>query len=241
MKRIIVVLEALDYSYLMEVNPPNIMQLEVHPAVSYGLGSRPASGGLLGGMLPICQIPMCYHRTIEVNWCNPFFLTIMREKTEKQFFLCSNGWSIELMLPWMDQEQRALNLKWVEFRTEEMPAHSMVDYLLREKNKYNSYFAYVHLFETHYPFHSPKKKNDRREALLYVDGEVGRILRECSDAEIVLCSDHNLPPQIVSAAFDVPSPKTMLSFIATNFKETQKTYEGDHLEFAKQKWTAPTR
>ena len=237
MKRVIVVLEALDYNYLLEVNPPNIMSLvDVHPAVSFALGSRPATGALLGGMLPICQIPMCYHRDIQVKWCNPFFLTMMREWTDKQFFLCSNGWSLELMLPWMDHEQRRLNLEWIEARADRLPACEMVDYFLEEKKKCNSYFAYVHLFETHHPFFSPKKRGDRRESLLYVDEQVGTILRECNDAEIVLCSDHNLPPHVVSAASDVPAPKTMLSFIATNFRETKKTYGGDHLQWAKGVW-----
>jgi len=240
LKRIIIVLEALDYNYLLEVNPPNIMSLEdVHPAVSFALGSRPATGALIGGMLPTCQIPMCYHREIREKWCNPFFLTMMREFTEKQFYLCSNGWSLELLLPWMDEEQRKLNFKWIEMREEGLQASRMVDYFLREKEKVNTYFAYIHLFETHYPFCAPGLPRDgthRREALLYVDEQVGRILKECDEAEIVICSDHNLPPHIVSAAYDVPSPKTMLSFIVTNFKETEKTYKHDHLKYAKEIW-----
>lgn len=248
MKRIIIVLEALDYNYLLEVNPPNVMSLEdVHPAVSFALGSRPATGALLGGMLPICQIPMCYHRDVQGAWSNSFLLTTMKKITEKQFFLCSNGWSLELMLPWIEsKEERAMNFKWVF--EDKAPAREMVDYFLREKEKYKSYFAYIHLMETHYPFNSPyrlkleeederRKKEEkkpiinmedkeqvrrfREEALLYVDGMVGEILEACKDAQIVLCSDHNLPPNIVSAASDVPAPKTMLSFIATTFKEAE--------------------
>lgn len=240
MKRIICVLEALNCSYLLEVNPPNIMSLEdVHPAVSFGLGSRPATGALLGGMLPVCQIPMCYHRDIQRKWSQPFTLTVMRKLTEKQFYLCSNGWSLELMLPWMDYEQRKLNLKWVKFRTDEYPAPEMIDYFLEKAKGLGSYFAYIHLFETHYPFHAPGFPRDgehRKEALLFVDEQVGRVLRGCKDAEIVLCSDHNLPPHTVSAASDVPAPKTMLSFIATNFKETTKPYKGDHHKFAEKIW-----
>ena len=239
MKRIHIVLEALDYNYLQNVKPPNIMKLDPHPAVTWGLGSRPATGAFLGGMLPICQIPNCYHRKIELNWCNPFFLTIMKQKTEKLFLLCANGWSLELALPWIDKEQIKKNLEWIKFRPNQLAAEDMTTYFLEKQRKYKSYYAYIHFFETHYPFHAPnlpRNGKHRKEALLYVDEQVGRILKECKDAYIVISSDHNLPPRIVSAAFDVPAPQTMLSFIATNFKEIPKTFEGNHIEFAESIW-----
>jgi len=238
MRRIHIVLEALDYNYLQEVQPPNIMSLEVHPAVTWGLGSRPSTGAYMGGMLPVCQIPMCYHRQIGIHWCNPFFMTMMREQG-KLFLLCGNGWSLELLLPWMDMEQRAMNLRWVEFKGDKLASEEMVDYFLGNKDRYENYYAYIHFFETHYPFVAPglpRNGQHRREALLYVDEQVGRIIRDCPDSRIVICSDHNLPPRVVSAAFDVPAPQTMLSFIATNFREIPKTYEGDHLEWAKKVW-----
>jgi len=237
--KIHIVMEALDYAYLENEQPPNIMgaDWEVHPAVTWGLGSRPSTGAYTGGMLPVCQIPQCYHRQIGINWCNPFFMTMMREFTEHRFLLCANGWSLELLLPWMEPEQVKLNLGWIEMRKEVEVAKEMVDYFLMERGKVANYYAYFHFFETHYPFHAPGLSRDgthRREALMYVDEQVGRILDACWDeANIVLCSDHNLPPHIVSAAFDTPAPKTMLSFIATNFKEIPKVYEGDHLKWAR--------
>jgi len=239
-KRIHVVLEAMDYNYIMDVQPPNIMRYDVHPAVTWGVGSRPSAAAYLGGMLPICQIPECYHRQIEINWCNPFFLTVLKQKVDKLFLLTSNGWTLELMLPWIDKEQKKLNLKWVEFRSEELPAREMINYFLQEKDKYDSYYAYIHLFETHWPFHAPglpRNGKHRKEALLYVDEQLGSLFDECDkEAKIVISSDHNLPPKEVSAAFDVPSPRTLLSFIATNFTHIEKLYPGDHLEFAKKIW-----
>jgi len=248
LKRIIVVLEALDYNYIAEVNPPNIMSIgDVHPAVSFGLGSRPSTGALLGGMLPICQIPMCYHRDIQGKWSNPYFFTTMRKLTEKQFYLCPNGWCIELLLPWIDDpKERAMNFRWNESHPQ-LPAREITDYFLREKDKYNSYFAYLHFFETHWPFYSPIGHGTgdptqphfeyRKASLLFLDEQVGRVLRACEDAEIVLCSDHNLPPHVVSAATDVPAPKTMLSFIATNFKDCRHiSKEIDTIKLAKEEW-----
>ena len=195
--------------------------------------------------MPVCQYVGCYHRQIGINWCNPFFMHMMKTFTERTFLLCSNGWSLELLMPWMEVEQIKLNLKWIEMRKETEVAKEMIDYFLKEKklldwNKGNKYYAYFHFFETHYPFHAPGYPRDgtaRREALLYVDEQVGRILDVCmDDVDMVMCSDHNLPPQIVSAAFDVPAPRTMLSFIATNFTEIEKTYPGDHLKWIQEKY-----
>lgn len=230
------------------------MSLEdVHPAVSFALGSRPATGALLGGMLPICQIPMCYHRDIQGAWSNPFHLTTMRVKTEKQFYLVSNGWSLELTLPWIDnKEEIANNFRWTK-SPQNLPAREMTDYFLKEKDRYNSYFAYIHFMETHWPFNSPMGHGTgdtsqphfeyRKAALLFLDEQVSRILKACKDAQVVLCSDHNLPPHIVSAATDVPAPKTMLSFIATNFKEAKiwdkpepKGFGIDVVKLAKEYW-----
>jgi hypothetical protein len=171
-------------------------------------------------------------------------MSIMKSQMDRLFLLCSNGWSLELLLPWMDQEQVNLNLKWIEMRKEDEVAREIVDYFLENRSKVNSYYAYLHFFETHYPFCAPNLPRDgthRKEALLYVDEQIGRILDACNnEANIVLCSDHNLPPKIVSAAFDTPAPQTMLSFIATNFKEIPKTFPGDHLAWAKAFWQHTT-
>jgi len=218
-KRIIIVIEATDYGYIMEVEPPNLTRLDPHPAVGWGLGSRPACGAVVGGMLPVCMYPECHHRTIKDRWSNPFFLTAVQKATERQFLLCGNGWALELLLPWMHPEDRRLSF-WAHDNHEALPFKNIVDHFLEKKNGYESYFALLWGFESHWPFYSPKG-HDRREALLFLDGQVGRILEACKDAEIVVCSDHNLPPRVVSAAADVPAPRTMLSFIATNFTETR--------------------
>jgi len=209
--------------------------LEPHPAVAWGLGSRPSCGALVGGMLPVCQIPFCYHRTIKDRWSSPFFLTMV-SKMGKVFLLCPNGWSLELLLPWIDKEQTKLNFYWHDHH-EELPAKHMTDYFLSHKDKHEDYFALLWFFESHWPFYSTKG-HDRREALLFLDEQVGRVVDGCGDAEIVVCSDHNIPPRIVSAATDIPSPKTMLSFIASTFKST-KTWEElgmDAHKIAKEEW-----
>jgi len=235
-KRIIMVLEALAYEYIVEVSPPNIMKLDPHPAVGWGLGSRPASGAIVGGMLPVCLYPQCYHREIKDKWASPFFLTTLQKVVDRIFLLCPNGWALELLLPWMSKEERKLNLYWLDHH-ELLPARMITDYFLKEKDKYNSYFALLWFFETHYPFYSPKG-HDRKEALLFLDEQVGRVCDSCKDAEIIVCSDHNLPPKIVSAATDVPAPKTMLSFIASNFETTKdwKELGVDPHKIAKERW-----
>lgn len=230
----------------MEQQPKNIFEYfdstGIHPAVTWGLGSRPSCGAYIGGMLPVCQIPQCYHRRIQQDWSNPFFMSRMTRMTKRLFLLTANGWTLELLLPWMDREQMELNFEWVEMRKDMLPAKDMVEYFLENSRGLDSYYAYLHMFETHYPFHAPGLPRDgthRDEALEYVDKQVGKILKErWDDAEIVLCSDHNLPPSIVSAANDVPAPKTILSFIATNFEEGSKTVprEFDHLAWAKESW-----
>jgi len=126
---------------------------------------------------------------------------------------------------------------WAHDNHEKLPFEQFVNYFLEEKQYYESYFALLWGFESHHPFYSPKG-HDRKEALLFLDEQIGRVLDECRGAEIVICSDHNLPPRIVSAASDVPAPKTMLSFIATNFKETKSYAElgVDPHKLAKERW-----
>jgi len=235
-KRILIVVECLDYSYIQVVQPKNILSLDPHPAVSFGLGSRPSAAALMGGMLPVCQIPNCYHRKIREIWSTPFFLTYMQKKTEKQFYLVPNGWIIEILLPWMDKEQRKLNFYWHD-RHEILPSREIVDYFLENVGKYDSYFAYLHFFETHWPFYSPNGVGDRDSAILFIDEQIGKIIKECDDAEIVVTSDHNLPPRKVSAAEDVPSPVTMLCFIASNENAVNgEKYEESPHELAKRVW-----
>ena len=252
-KRIMIALEAMSHEFIMEAQPKNITRWfeadNIHPAVTWGLGSRPSCAAYLGGMLPICQIPECYHRQIATNWANPFFLSILRDTTRKLLFFTSNGWTLEPMLPWMDKKQIADNFHWIEGKAQ-APSKEMVKVFLEEEMMLDAYYAYFHFAETHYPFHGPgipppsgesieERMKYRKPALDFVDSALGPLFIQCwDDAEIVLCSDHNLPPLVVSAANDTPSPKTMLSFIATNFTTTEKTYDGDHLEWAKKRWTS---
>jgi hypothetical protein len=138
-------------------------------------------------------------------------------------------------MPWMTLEQRKLNMKWHD-GNEALPAKEETDYFLANKDKYKSYFAYIHFFESHPPYYSPKG-HDRKEAVLFLDMQVGRILDACKDGEqIVVCSDHNLPPGKVSAAMDVPSPVTMLSFIASNFTHPTPWNVDSH-QIARDEWT----
>ncbi len=239
MKRVLVVMEALAHDYLQEQQPPNIVKHfdDIHPAVTWGLGSRPSAGAYMGGMLPICQIPQCHHRDIQRNWAEPWFMTRMQELGEL-FLMSSNGWTTELLMPWMTQEQRRMNLDWIEMRSDQLPAKDMVTYFLDASAEVENFFAYIHMFETHYPFHAPdlpRNGQHRDEALRYVDEQVGRLMEGVDeDVEVVLCSDHNLPPQIVSAANDVPAPKTMLSFIATNFETCESTLGGrNRIQYAR--------
>lgn len=234
MKRILIVLEASAYDFIAEINPPNINKLNPHPAVSFGLGSRPATAALLGGLLPVCQIPNCYHRDIAKTWANPFFLSSVKEQTKRQFYLCPNGWSLEILLPWMVPEEVKLNFYWHD-NHELLPAKLQTDYFLENVDKYESYFAYIHFFECHHPFYSPEGTGDRKASFLWCDEQVGRIVDHCKDAEIVVCSDHNIPPGRVSAATDVPSPVTMLSFFASNITKPIPWKVNPH-EIAKRMW-----
>lgn len=238
MKRIVIAVECLDYHYIQTIQPPNILKLDPHPAVAFGVGSRPSAAALMGGMFPVCQIPECYHRIIKDKWSNPWFLTTMKKTTEKQYYLVANGWIIEILLPWMDQEQRHLNFYWHD-RHPHLPATGMTNYLIDHAKHHDRFFAYLHYFESHYPFYAPNGQGDREAAVLFLDDQVGRVLDAFSDCEIIVTSDHNIPPHKVSAAYDVPSPSTMLSFIGSNFKETKNWAELgiNPFELAKKEWT----
>ena len=155
-RKIMLVLEAMNHQFIMDSMPKNIMKYfkdDIHPSVTWGLGSRPSAAAYLGGMLPVCSIPQCHHRQIGINWCNPFFLSLMKEFTQEQFYLTSNGWTLELMLPWMNDEQIRKNFEWVSMRKTTYPSADMIDYFLEKREGLDSYYAYIHLFETHYRRH----------------------------------------------------------------------------------------
>jgi len=229
--KVLIVLEAMDFEFVNAVNPPNIMALNPHPAVSFGLGSRASGASLLGGMLPVCEIVDCYHRDIKEKWSNPFFLSTIEKVYEQTFLLCPNGWALEMMLPFMDKRQRELNF-YAHDHHEELPFKSLIDYFL--ENRGDSYFALLWGFESHYPFYSPKG-HDRKEALLFLDEQVKRVMENCSEDHVVLCSDHNLPPLVVSAARDTPAPETMKTFIASNFEKAE-SWNVDVHKIARERW-----
>lgn len=240
MRRLIVALECLDHHAVQTYELENILKLDPHPAVSFGVGSRPAAAALMGGMLPVCQIPECYHRKIKDAWSNPWFLTTMQRMTNKQFYLVANGWIIEILLPWMTPVQCKLNFEWHD-RHHELPAKEMTDYFISDVEDQDTFFAYLHFFESHWPFYSPQGTGEehRGDALKFLDGQVGILLDTFNkDTEIILTTDHNIPPQKVSAAYDVPSPSTMLAYIASNFKETKSWAEMgiEPIEIAKEEW-----
>ncbi len=243
MKRILISVEALAHDYIQELELPFLAKkMEAHPAVSFGLGSRPAAAALMGGMLPVCQIPQCGHRIVRYNWADPYFLTHMKHLTERQFFLTANGWMLEIVLPWMSYDQRIRNFEWSN-NPGKCPSQEIVEYFLASTKELDSYFGYLHLYESHYPWFYPGKPEplydpgDRETAVRYVDGLVAKVFNARKDeAEIVICSDHNEPPRKVSAAEDVPSPKTMLSFFVCNdlAKNGKRVYLGN--EWAQQQW-----
>ncbi len=240
MRRLIVALECLDHHAVQHYELENILQLDPHPAVSFGVGSRPAAAALMGGMLPVCQIPECCHRVIKDAWSNPWFLTTMKKMTDQQYYLVANGWIIEILLPWMTPEQRRLNFYWHD-RHEKLPANDMTDYFIDQAEACDTFFGYLHFFESHWPFYSPQGTGEkhRGDALKFLDEKVGILLDVFhKDTEIILTTDHNIPPQKVSAAYDVPSPSTMLAYIATNFKTTKTWVELgiDPMALAKEEW-----
>ena len=222
MRLIFIVIEACDYQIVMNANMPNLQSLDPHPATAFGIASRPSTAAIVGGVIPVCNIAGCHHREIKQKLNSPFFLSAMSQITEKQLYLCPNGWSLEILLPWMSREQRELNFKWHDSH-QQLPAKEETDYFLKERKKYDSYFAYIHYFESHAPFYSPKGIGDPEASLAFIDEQIGRILNECSgDSFILAMSDHGRPPKPEEGAvFSLPSPKTMLSFIASNFTAGQ--------------------
>jgi hypothetical protein len=239
MKRILICLEAMAHSYIIENNIESLMKLNPHPAVAFGLGSRPSAAALMGGMLPVCQIPRCHHRKLREVWNSPWFLSTMQQTTDKQYYLVGNGWIIEIFLPWMTQEQINKCFEWHDTH-DKCPSTDIVDYFLKDSKDLDSYFAYLHFFESHFPFYSPKGTGNRKRSVEFVGEQVQRVIKARPEAEIVIVSDHNIPPMIESAAYDVPAATTMLSFIACNEQATKgkvwKELGIEPFEIAKKLW-----
>lgn len=195
-RRIICVVEATDINriYQYESVIPNIMSLEVHPAQAWGTGSRPAGAAILGGMLNICQYPedSCSkkHRTTKQKWSHPFFLEAIEAVTERQYLLTGNGWTLGAIFAYVDPRDRQL-CWYMHDNHPKLPEKDMVDYFLKDRKKYDSYFAMLWFFSTHAPFYSPKGTGDIESSYAFVDKQIGKILDKCSaEAEIwVQCYD----------------------------------------------------
>lgn len=190
MKTIMICIECLEYSFLMECNAPNIKSLDPHPAKSYGRTTRAAVAALLGGILPTCLIPDCPHNKINIT--NPFFLTDLSRKTNI-FLYMPNGWFMEFLKPFI---QPQLWEKLMHYNRYGFNSKSMIEDFL-QKNPGN-YFAYFHIMETHPPFFSgtaPTPKGEeftatRRRAVEYVD-EIIKPLIDL-DCNLIITSDHGI-------------------------------------------------
>jgi len=180
---------------------------------------------LLGGFIPTCVYRDCHHR--KIKWENPFFIQQLREKTNL-YIICPNGWALGLLLPFMDREQRELNLKLHDMH-EWLASEIALNWLKEKvKGKVNNYFIYFHVMETHPPFFTPETKGwkiseierfrdgewRRRRALEWVDEfVVGEFLTWDYDC-LIVTSDHALKHNC---------PEGLNVFIATDFR-SEKCY-----------------
>jgi len=209
MKVIVVVIECLEYSFLEECNTPNIDELRPHPAVSYGCTTRAAVPAILGGFLPECIYKCDYH---TFKWQNPFFLTDLKRKTNLLLYI-NNGWAFELLANFMPEWLRKKNLDWHD-RHADLPTKEMIDDFL--SRSLDSYFAYFHVMETHPPFYTPSGSHDRKEAVEWVDTQIGRLVELDYDC-LVVCSDHALEHDVAGSA-------GLKSFIAADVRNDSIRY-----------------
>jgi hypothetical protein len=195
----------MDFDYLVKVRPKNITKFDPHPAKSFGATSRAAISAILGGFLPHCRYPNCYHHQIHLP--DPYFLTNL--KADRFLYLAvPNGWCLELLKPFIYDE---LWNKLSQMHTKHTPytTKELVDDFLKIVPKHDKYFAYFHVMETHPPFYTPEKIDDteerRKSALLWID-EVIKPLLEL-DSFTLIMADHNLE-------HDFPTGNTLDVFIA---------------------------
>jgi len=188
MRTIMICIECLEHDFLMKCNAPNIKSLDPHPAKSYGRTTRAAVGALLGGFLPTCTIPNCFHNKIRLE--SPFFLTDLKRKTNL-FLYMPNGWFMEFLKPFMP------NWLWdmmVYFNRNGFDSRKMIEDFLSRKP--TNYFAYFHIMETHPPFFDgtgpcPKGKEfveTRKRAVEYVDKIIKPLID--LDCNLIVTSDH---------------------------------------------------
>jgi len=190
MRLIMIVIECLSYEFLMKCDCPNIKSLDPHPAKSYGRTTRAAVGALLGGILPTCLVPGCFHNRIRLQ--NPFFLTDMR-KTNLYLYM-PNGWFMEFLKAFMPDW---LWKKMLYYNVHGFNSKEMIDDFLSRVPE--DYFAYFHIMETHPPFFDgtdtelPKREgvmNVRKRAVEYVDKIIKPLID--LDCNLIVTSDHNL-------------------------------------------------
>jgi hypothetical protein len=174
----------------MKCNVPNIKSLNPHPAKSYGRTTRASVAALLGGFLPTCLVPNCYHNRIKLE--NPFFLTDLKKKTEI-FLYVPNGWIMEFLKPFMPGW---LWNKMVFYNKNGFNSEEMIKDFLNKKPE--NYFAYFHIMETHPPFFTgtgecPRGEEfteTRRKAVEYVDKIIKPLIE--IDGNVIVTSDHAL-------------------------------------------------
>jgi len=194
-RTIFICIECLEYDFLMKCNAPNIKSLDVHPAKSWGATSRASIACLLAGILPECEYKNCYHNEIRHKIANPFFLTDLKRKGVPTFLYCSNGWGMELIKPFTPKDIWEMLVRQNEqgFDDEEL----VNDFLSRDPESMDKYFAYFHFMWTHSPFWNGKKgdpinwdPNVRKETVEAIDKLIKPLLD--LDAFIVVTSDHHI-------------------------------------------------
>ena len=204
-KTIFIVIECVDFDYLSSIRPKNIMSLEPHPARSFGATSRASIAAILGGFIPSCRYPNCYHH--QIHFQDPFFLTNL--KRDRFLYLAvPNGWALELLRPYIHDD---LWSKLIRLHNKHSPytTRELIEDFLKIEKDLDKYFAYFHVMETHEPFYCPDNiveyDERRKAALLWIDEVIEPLLE--LDAFTLIMSDHNLE-------HDVPTCETIEAFIA---------------------------
>lgn len=204
-KRLVVALECLSFDDLAKYDTPNIDSLDPHPATSMGCTTRAAVPALLGGFLPFCEYPpdKCGkgHRDMARGWTYPYFLTEYK-KAGRLWLYCPNGWVAEYITPYLRREIKPWILKHYAIPDREGEFRLMIDdFLSRDPDSMDGYFAYFHVMETHPPFYPvdcdiPRNTKNREEkearrkmAVEQTDANL-EYLMDLDVDELVVTADH---------------------------------------------------
>jgi hypothetical protein len=210
-RTIFICIECLDYDFLVECSAPNILSLDPHPALSWGATSRASIACLLAGIIPECKYSNCHHNQIRHKIANPFFLTDLKRRGVPLFLYCANGWGMELIYPFASRDIWKLLVKQNEQGFDD--AELVEDFLSREPEKMDKYFAYFHFMTTHPPFWDGRvgdpirwEANARKEAVEFIDKLIKPLTK--LDCSLVATSDHHID-------HDVHHNRILDVFIAT--------------------------